>query len=78
MNLLPATQGRCPACGQLPQARERWIVCAERLPPLDTIVLVDGGIACWRGGHWDSCTMQVRAIEWEVTHWMPLPEGPKT
>ncbi len=63
------------ALAALPQAplAQGWIPCSERMPPIDRIVIIDGGIAVWRGGHWDSITGHVRAIEWKVTHWQPLP-----
>ncbi len=53
----------------------QWISVDDRLPPTDVHVWVDGGVAVWRGGHWDSM-MTMRAIEWEVTHWCPLPSPP--
>ncbi len=53
-----------------------WVKCSERMPEIDVHVFVSGGIAVWRGGHWDSI-MTGRAIEWVVDFWMPLPLPPK-
>lgn len=57
--------------------RVLWIMCEERMPEIDVPVSIAGGRAVWRGGHWDSLESG-RAIEWEVTHWRPLPRTPTT
>lgn len=72
------------------QDRERWIPVAERLPPLDTDVLVfsHGNISVCALIRLDARTAD---MAWEddygfwddeegvaaVTRWMPLPEPPK-
>lgn len=63
-----------------------WISVNERLPVHNDVVIVPGGIALWRqpcfewpdgkfftltGERWPG-----KPIEWEVTHWMPLPQPP--
>lgn len=66
---------RC--AGDLEQAMGAgWISVKGRMPEIDKVVLVDGGIATWRGGHWDSLTGQIRAIEWDIHWWMPMPQLP--
>lgn len=60
--------------------RPEWIECSERMPEEQTTVLVDGGIGYWNGEQWRSLTQQPypgRIIEWEVTHWLPLPPSPE-
>lgn len=52
-----------------------WVKCSERMPEIDVPVLVQGGMALWRGGHWDSM-LSHRAIEWDVAYWMPMPAPP--
>jgi len=56
-----------------------WIKCEDRLPPPDRLVIVAGGVAyCTCDGIWKTCTYcDSKPIEWEVKHWMPLPEPPK-
>lgn len=57
-----------------------WIKCSERLPDTDKTVIVDGGIAYQRNGGWFSLTgieYPGRLIQWNVTHWRPLPPLPK-
>jgi len=50
----------------------------ETAPKDGSIIIVDGGTAYWHRGYasWFSCSAQ-RPIDWNVTHWMPLPEPPK-
>ena len=59
-----------------------WISVDERLPEKMTTVLVEGGIAQYRGSKvgWVSGTWiewPGRPICWDVTEWMPLPVPPK-
>lgn len=57
-----------------------WIACSERMPEEYRTVIVDGGIATWQGGSLWLSQMPGsvdREIQWPVTRWMPLPEGPK-
>lgn len=68
-------------------AAYHWIPVSERLPVARERVLVPGGIAYWMDprpefpdGVWFSITgieSPGRPIQWNVTHWMPLPEAPK-
>ena len=66
----------------------RWIPVTERLPENNHVVIVSGGIARWRdpcpewpdgqfftltGERWPGLP-----IQWEVTHWMPLPAQPSS
>lgn len=70
----------------------KWIPVTERLPEKNEIVLVycknktiQGGVTRHIGscdnGFWFLKTQPGTAsfphLEWEVTHWMPLPEPPK-
>ena len=58
----------------------KWIPVSEKLPD-GFLCLVPGGVARYSGkGVWLSATDNEypgRVIEWEVTHWMPLPSPPK-
>lgn len=57
-----------------------WVKCSERLPRDHETVLVHGGIAKLIKGHWYTGMEEpifFNRIEWDVTHWMPLPEPPK-
>jgi len=56
-----------------------WISVEDRLPEENEIVIVSGGIACLLGGVWHSQTGidTGRPIQWELTHWMPLPDAPE-
>lgn len=57
----------------------QWVETSERLPELAQNVVVDGGIG-YLGleGVWYSETGAGYGlpIQWEVTHWMPLPSPP--
>ena len=58
-----------------------WISVEDRLPFDYTTVLIRGGCAryCSETELWYSEMGNAynREIQWEVTHWMPLPEPPK-
>lgn len=56
-----------------------WISVDDRLPDEDETVIVAGGIGYVIDGVWYSATAEAngRPIQWEVTHWMDLPELPK-
>ena len=59
---------------------ERWRSAEDELPFPGVVVLVAGGIGYIRGDAWYSLTSQAwpgRPIQWEVTHWRPMPEPPK-
>jgi len=63
------------------QSQHQWHRVEDELPPGDTVVLVQGGIAHRYNGQWRSLTSTDwpgRPITWEVTHWMPLPSPPET
>lgn len=56
-----------------------WVPVEERLPETRQIVLIAGGIGhLAHGGTWytDTGPDAGRQIQWEVTHWMPLPTSP--
>ena len=59
-----------------------WISVEDQLPVYDETVIVAGGIAYRRildDGRWytlTSCDYPGKPIQWDVTHWMPLPDGP--
>lgn len=55
---------------------EAWIPVTERLPEYGSIVLVPGGAGYFDGKHWQSVICNVREIQWEVTHWQPMPSPP--
>ena len=65
------------ALAQIPQ----WIPCAERMPEEGQTVLVwvhpfkrgAHAIGIFRGGEW----WIFERDQAYVTHWMPLPEGPR-
>jgi len=55
-----------------------WVSVKTRLPEETEIVIVDGGCAYYRKGEWWTVMeYPVRPIQWNVTHWMPLPQPPK-
>lgn len=50
----------------------------ETAPKDGTAIIVGGGTAEWNPNQYGWFSHQGQAIiEWEVTHWMPLPEPPK-
>lgn len=64
-----------------------WIDAREKKPPVNRVVLVEGGVAIWTRdpltgeGRWRSITgfeWPGSLIQWEVTHWADLPEPPRT
>ena len=55
-----------------------WIPVSERLPEESRLVIVEGGVASYLEGVWFTHTRcEASIIQWEVTHWMPLPEPPE-
>ena len=64
----------------------KWISVEDELPEswsgfASKLVLVHGGVARYdhRQERWITVTEEAypgRPIEWEVTHWMPLPQSP--
>jgi Lar family restriction alleviation protein len=53
-----------------------WVSVGERMPEPHSPVIVDGGCAYYEGnGKWHSL-MSRSEIQWEVTHWQPLPPSP--
>ena len=62
---------------ELNKNTNEWVSVDVALPEIDTLVLVDGGVATWSGREWFSQTRcENRQIIWTVTHWKPLPEPP--
>ena len=59
-----------------------WISVEAELPEDRQFVIVSGGIAYHgRDGRWmtaTGCDLPGRPIQWEVTHWMPLPDPPNS
>ena len=59
----------------------KWVSVDERLPDEDKAVIVYGGCAFLHLGCWYSYLEHdghsYRPIQWEVTHWMPLPPVPE-
>lgn len=81
----------CPLCGVTPETakfcppevncpvRYQWVSVKDRMPPTDGLVIVQGGVARWNGTEWRTMTgyeYPGRPIQWEVTHWMPMPTLP--
>jgi len=61
----------------------KLISVKDQLPPDETMVIVSGGVAYYKVKEdaWYSLTgydMPGKKIQWKVTHWMPLPEFPKS
>jgi hypothetical protein len=58
----------------------QWISFESEQPAEGQIVVVHGGIALYQGGVFYT-GVEVpqfrRAIQWRVTHWMPLPKPPE-
>ncbi len=68
------------AWNQRPTPANEWMEISTA-PKDGTIILVSGGIAYWREKEqaWFTLTAEAypgRPIQWEVTHWMPLPNPP--
>lgn len=56
----------------------KWIKCSDRLPEDYDIVIISGGLGYFTGKKWISVIgTEYNEIQWEVTHWMPLPSCPK-
>lgn len=55
-----------------------WISVEDKFPPHRAVVIVEGGIAYYDAlsGVWISETGSAagRVIQWEVTHWIHLPQ----
>ena len=60
----------------------------ESAPRDGTVIIVSGGIAYWRErlNHWEGpsgwytltgCDYPGKPIQWNVTHWQPLPALPE-
>lgn len=55
-----------------------WISVEDSLPEAMMYVLIHGGIGYFDGEVWRTrMEPECPVIQWEVTHWMPLPEPPK-
>jgi hypothetical protein len=57
-----------------------WISVEDKMPEPDRLVIVKGGVAVFRKwGVWITMTGRDsgKPIQWDVTHWMPLPEPPE-
>lgn len=65
---------------RLVDERGKWIPIEERLPDTKELVIVHGGVAIYKDGEWITQTGldAGRPIQWDVTHWMPLPDPPDT
>ncbi len=60
-------------------AEREWISVEQELPPSADMVIVPGGIARYyakQGGWYSYTACEGRPIQWDVTHWMPLPVPP--
>jgi hypothetical protein len=60
----------------------KWVSVDERLPELGRTVFVHGGVGYYdyNKEEWVTLTGEAwpgRRIEWNVTHWMPLPTPPE-
>ncbi len=53
----------------------KWISVKDRLPEENRNVIIYGGLGRYSDGLWYSMTGEDsnRLIQWEVTHWQPLP-----
>jgi len=58
-----------------------WISVKDRLPEDCKIVIIAGGVGYYSFAAYKWYTIihteMPAPIQWEVTHWMPLPEPPK-
>ena len=64
------------------EAERQWISVDDELPEPGEIVIVDGGCAHHESDGWythnePGVYSTYRAIQWQVTHWMPLPPPPE-
>lgn len=62
--------------------RTRWIPVSERLPEIETEVIVFSGLLMWiafltKEKVWEIVGHDETYDQSLVTHWMPLPEPPK-
>lgn len=59
----------------------KWISVEDRMPELNKVVIVEGGIAIHNSDfQWVTMTGHDsgNVIQWTVTHWMPLPSPPES
>lgn len=58
---------------------QEWVSVEERPPEEARAVIVPGGCALRMGNEWFTFmdNPKVERIQWEVTHWQPLPSPPK-
>ena len=57
-----------------------WVETADEIPREGQVVIVHGGVAQYRKGSFYTgmeYPQYERKIQWEVTHWMPLPVPPR-
>jgi len=57
----------------------KWISVKDQMPEALDTVIVRGGIGYFYSGKWFTLTGEAwpgKIIQWEVTHWMPLPDPP--
>jgi len=61
--------------------RAGWVRVEDGPPEEWRAVIVAGGCAIYKSGHWysimDRGLNQPERIEWPVTHWQPLPTPPQ-
>jgi hypothetical protein len=53
-----------------------WISVEDKMPEPGRLVIVEGGVAVFsKWGVWITMTDRDsgKPIQWDVTHWMPLP-----
>jgi hypothetical protein len=49
------------------------VLCSQRMPEVNEIVIVAGGIAYWTGENWRTPLDHGNVIQWKVNWWAPLP-----